>query len=165
MKMSKIVPISILILAMAMATACAPGREREQLGGLIGAGLGAAAGSQIGSGRGTLAAVAVGTLAGAWAGSEIGRRLDERDRLLATRAMEQSFTASLGETIRWNNPESGHAGTVTSIRDGTDVPTGAYCREFQQTIIVDGVREIAYGSACRMPDGRWRIVQEPLRSF
>jgi surface antigen len=156
--------VTVAVLATAMATACAAGREREQIGGLIGAGIGALAGSQIGSGRGTLAAVAVGTLAGAWAGSAIGRRLDERDRLLASQAIEQSFESPVGQTIRWNNPDSGHFGTVATTRDGTDVTTGAYCREYEQTIVVDGQQEMAYGSACRMPDGTWRIVQEPLRT-
>jgi surface antigen len=157
--------VFLIVLVTAMLTACTPGREREQLGGLIGAGLGALAGSQIGSGRGQLAAVAIGTLGGAWAGSEIGRRLDERDRLLASQAIQQSFHSPVGDTIRWNNPETGHYGTVRSTRDGTDMASGAYCREYQQVITVGGRQEMAYGSACQMPDGDWRIVQEPLRSY
>jgi surface antigen len=163
MKLLKLATIAIL--AASMAAACTPGRQREQLGGLIGAGLGALAGSQIGSGRGTLAAVAIGTLAGAWAGSEVGRRLDERDRLLASQAIQQSFDEPVGQTIRWNNPDTGHRGAVTSTRDGTDMASGAYCREYQQTIVVGGQQEMAYGSACRMPDGTWKIVQEPLRTM
>lgn len=163
MKLLKLATIAIL--AASMAPACTPGRQREQLGGLIGAGLGALAGSQIGGGRGTLAAVAIGTLAGAWAGSEVGRRLDERDRLLASQAIQQSFDEPVGQTIRWNNPDTGHRGAVTSTRDGTDMASGAYCREYQQTIVVGGQQEMAYGSACRMPDGTWKIVQEPLRTM
>ena len=161
MSMSRIALVAVLALALG---ACEAGREKEQLGGLIGAGLGALAGSQIGGGRGQLAAVAVGTLAGAWAGSEIGRRLDERDRLLASQAIQQSYAAPFGQTIQWQNPESGNAGTVTSTREGTDVASGAYCREYQQTIVVGGQTESAYGAACQQPDGTWKIVQEPLRA-
>ena len=32
------------------------------------------------------------------------------------------------------------------------------CREFQQTITVGGRTETAYGTACRQPDGDWKIV-------
>jgi surface antigen len=36
---------------------------------------------------------------------------------------------------------------------------GGYCREFQQTVRVGGRSRQAYGTACREPDGSWRIVQ------
>jgi surface antigen len=161
MRIFKVAPALILAFAL---VACEAGREKEQIGAVIGAGLGALAGSQIGGGRGQLAAIAVGTLGGAWAGSAIGRRLDERDRLLAGQAIQQAQAAPLGQTIQWNNPESGNSGTVTATRDGTDTATGAYCREYQQTVTVGGQTEQAYGMACRQPDGSWKIVQEPLRS-
>ena len=35
---------------------------------------------------------------------------------------------------------------------------GTYCREFQQTVTVGGRTEEAYGTACRQPDGSWKIV-------
>ncbi|MEE9140471.1 MAG: RT0821/Lpp0805 family surface protein [Alphaproteobacteria bacterium] len=152
---------TVAAVAVALAlTACAnsQGREKEFAGGLVGAGVGALAGSQIGDGRGQLAAVAIGTLLGAWAGSQIGRQLDERDRLLAGRAMSQAHAAPVGQTIVWDNPNSGNSGTITPVRDGTHTATGAYCREYQQTITVGGRTEDAYGTACRQPDGSWQIV-------
>jgi hypothetical protein len=36
---------------------------------------------------------------------------------------------------------------------------GEYCREFTQTVSVGGRAQEAYGTACRQPDGSWRIVQ------
>ncbi len=33
-----------------------------------------------------------------------------------------------------------------------------YCREFTRKIIVDGAEQLAYGTACRQPDGTWRIM-------
>ena len=33
-----------------------------------------------------------------------------------------------------------------------------YCREFTQTIHVNGVPQKAYGTSCRQPDGTWRVV-------
>jgi surface antigen len=44
------------------------------------------------------------------------------------------------------------------VRDGTDTRTGAYCREFQQTVTIGGKTESAYGTACRQPDGTWKVV-------
>ena len=33
------------------------------------------------------------------------------------------------------------------------------CREFQQTLVVNGQEQPGYGKACRQPDGSWKIVQ------
>lgn len=123
-------------------------------GGAIGGGL---LGSQIGSGSGRLVAVGVGTLVGALVGSEIGRSLDKADMAYAQRANQQAHSAPVGETITWNNPESGNYGEVTPVRDGY-ADSGEYCREYQQTIYVGGQQESAYGVACRQPDGTWKIV-------
>jgi hypothetical protein len=35
---------------------------------------------------------------------------------------------------------------------------GAYCREFQGDAIINGTNQPYYGTACRQPDGSWRIV-------
>ena len=32
-----------------------------------------------------------------------------------------------------------------------------YCREYQHTVTIDGKQEKAYGTACRQPDGSWKI--------
>ena len=152
----KIAPVVLVAVVLA---ACTPGREKEQMGAVAGAGVGALAGSQIGSGKGQLAAIAIGTLLGAWAGSEVGRQLDERDRLLASQAIQEAHTAPIGQTITWNNAQTGHAGTVTPTREGTNDQTGAYCREYQQTVTVGGKTQDAYGTACRQPDGTWKVVQ------
>jgi surface antigen len=36
--------------------------------------------------------------------------------------------------------------------------SGEYCREYQQTVTVGGKTQEAYGTACRQPDGTWKIV-------
>ena len=149
---------SALALALALA-ACADtyGREKQLAGGVVGAGVGALAGSQIGDGRGQLAAVAIGTLLGAWAGSEIGRQLDERDRLLHQQTASQALETNVsGTASTWINPDTGHSGTVTPVQT-YQAPSGQYCREYQQTITVGGRTEEAYGTACRQPDGSWQI--------
>jgi len=37
-------------------------------------------------------------------------------------------------------------------------PDGQYCREYQATVVVGGVPQASYGTACLMPDGVWRVV-------
>ena len=151
--------IASVAFAALLLAACADYQNRpKQAGGtLIGAGLGALAGSQIGSGKGQLAAVAIGALAGAFLGSEIGKSLDKADRLYAQQAQQKAHAAPIGETIAWNNPDSGNSGTFRPTRDGTNSTTGEYCREYQTTVQVGGKSETAYGTACRQPDGSWRI--------
>ena len=130
---------------------------KEGIGTLGGAVLGGLAGSNIGGGKGQLWATGAGALLGAYLGGNIGRSLDRADRQYMGAAEDQAQTAPIGETISWNNPESGNYGTITPVRDGT-TSDGEYCREFQQTIYVGGQQETGYGTACRQPDGTWRIV-------
>lgn len=36
--------------------------------------------------------------------------------------------------------------------------SSAYCREYQTTARINGAPQKTYGTACRQPDGSWRIV-------
>ena len=146
-------------LAVALAACSNTGNGEKELGGtLIGAGLGGLAGSQIGGGTGRLAATGAGVLLGGLLGNQVGKSLDRADRQYAERAQASAYTAPVGQQITWNNPESGHSGTITPTREGRD-SSGAYCREFQQTINVGGQPQQGYGTACRQPDGSWKIIQ------
>jgi hypothetical protein len=35
---------------------------------------------------------------------------------------------------------------------------GRYCREYQAQVVVGGVPQPSYGTACQQPDGSWRVV-------
>lgn len=150
-----------LLVAMAAVTLLA-GCEgtgmgtKQTFGTLGGAATGAVIGSQFGSGDGRVAATAIGTLLGAFAGSEIGSSLDRADQTAAGSAMNQAYVAPVGQSVRWNNPNSGNNGTITTTRDGYS-NSGSYCREFQQTINVGGRTQTAYGTACQQRDGSWQI--------
>jgi len=65
-------------------------------------------------------------------------------------------TAPIGETISWNNPESGHSGSVTPTREG-QTDSGDYCRQYKQSIVIDGQVETAYGTACKQ-GADWVLV-------
>ncbi len=62
-----------------------------------------------------------------------------------------------GQSSGWSNPDSGHRGTVTPTRT-YQTAAGRPCREYQQTVTIDGKTERAYGRACRQPDGSWKIA-------
>jgi len=154
----KTVAAATLIALLAAACSSNPYGEKQTVGTLGGAAIGGLLGSQFGDGTGQLVATGAGVLIGGLIGSEVGRTMDEQDRMQANQAVTEAHQASLGETIVWNNPDSGNSGTVTPVRDGS-TSSGLYCREFQQTITVGGETETAYGTACRQPDGTWRIVE------
>lgn len=147
-----------LIAFLAGACSNSPYGQKQTVGTLGGAALGGLLGAQFGDGTGQLVATGAGVLIGGLIGSEIGRTMDEQDRMQANQAVTEAHQAPLGETIVWNNPDSGNSGTVTPVRDGS-TSSGLYCREFQQTVTVSGRTETAYGTACRQPDGTWRIVE------
>jgi len=151
---------TILIVALAVGlAACQTGGGQKQTGGtLLGAGLGALAGSQFGSGRGQLVAVALGALGGAYLGNSIGQSLDRADQAYARQADVRAQTAPLGEPVMWRNPDSGNYGSVVATREGANTATGQYCREYQKTVTVGGKTEQAYGTACRQPDGSWKLL-------
>lgn len=146
------------LVALLLSGCVTNNNQKEVAGTLLGAGLGGWAGSNIGSGKGRLAATAVGTLVGAFAGRSIGQSLDRADKLYAKSAYQQAQYAPVGQPIHWSNPRSGNSGTVTPVREGSHQNTGEYCREYQTTINVGGQSQSAYGTACRQPDGSWKVI-------
>lgn len=132
---------------------------KQTMGTLVGAGLGALAGSQVGSGKGQMAAIAAGTLLGAWAGSEVGASLDRADRMYMENNTQSALESNpTGVTSTWQNPDSGHSGTTTPVQTYRTAQ-GMDCREFENTVTVDGRTETATGRACRQADGTWKLVQ------
>ncbi|MGQ9369029.1 RT0821/Lpp0805 family surface protein [Azospirillum sp. ST 5-10] len=154
--------IAAAALALLALTGCAADSygPKETAGAVGGAVVGGLAGSRFGGGTGQLVATGIGTLIGAVLGSEAGRSLDRADRLYHREAAEQAHWNRIGERSAWQNPESGHSGWVSPIRQGYD-RDGRYCREYQQTVVVGGRMETAYGTACLDADGSWRIVDGP----
>lgn len=125
---------------------------------LIGGLGGAAAGGLIAAAlHGGTAGIIGGILAGGLIGGAVGDRMDAADRRDAQRAAQQALEKSpSGTAVAWHNPDSGHSGTVTPVRT-FQKSKGQYCREYQQTISIGGQEHQAYGTACRQPDGSWKI--------
>lgn len=157
MKVFKFTILTAAVLSLGACQTLQNSGTKQTVGGVGGAVLGGLAGSQIGGGSGQLWATGAGALLGALVGSEIGSSLDKADMMYARKANTQAHSAPIGETVTWNNPDSGNYGQVTPVRDGYS-SAGRYCREYQQTIIVGGKEQSAYGTACQQPDGSWEIV-------
>ena len=128
--------------------------NRELLGGLLGAAAGGLVGSRIGDGRGQLAAVAGGTLLGFLIGGTIGRNMDEVDQNCIGQALEH---AGDGQQIAWSNPQTGTQYQVVPTQT-VQRSDGRYCREYTATAVINGRTQNTYGTACRQPDGSWKLV-------
>lgn len=157
------------LVAVMAVSGCAGGRSGDGVGGTgisrstIGAGAGAVGGaligSTIGAGSGRTAAIIIGGLIGALAGSEIGRTMDENARLRAAEARYDALERGpSGRPTEWRDPDSGYSGDITP-EPAYRSDRGEVCREYTETIRIDGRDETAVGVACRDErDGTWRIV-------
>lgn len=97
--------------------------------------------------------------AGGSAGPDAAASLDKSDRLAQQQTTQNALETSPSfRTSEWMNPETGHSGTVTPQPAFVN-PQGRYCREYQQIVTIGGKSVEAYGTACRQPDGSWKIVQ------
>ena len=154
-KISKIVVFSLFLLS-----ACAGNNWDENQKTIIGGVGGAAAGGLIASAfDANTAGVLGGAILGGLIGGAIGNRMDAADRREANRATYRALESEpSGTTASWNNPDSSNSGTVTPTRTYL-AQNGKYCREFEQTITIGGETQQAYGTACRQPDGKWKVVQ------
>ena len=121
--------------------------------------MGAAGGGLIGAAAGGGATgIAAGVLLGGLAGGAVGSALDAQDRETANRTAQRALeTAPSGTATTWNNPDSGNSGSVTPTRT-YQASDGRYCREYQQTVIISGKPQETFGTACREPDGTWKVV-------
>jgi surface antigen len=153
---------AVLMAVVLTTSAC------EQTGGAgsefgpktgIGAALGAAGGGLLGAAAGGGATgIAAGVLLGGLVGGATGSYLDDQDRRTAAATTQHVLESKpSGTTTAWTNPDSGNSGTVTPTRT-YQTANGQYCREFEQTVTIGGQPQKSYGTACRQPDGSWKIV-------
>jgi surface antigen len=143
-------------------TGCAPDQDREVIGTLLGGIVGGIIGNQFGRGRGRTAATVAGVVLGGIAGNAITRDRwcgDRRaDAYYYNHAYYDAFdTPRYGQRYEWRNDYSGNWGYVQPLEE-VDYQGYDECREFTQTIYIDGRPQQGRGVACLQPDGSWRIV-------
>ncbi len=148
----------LAIAALALAAGCTSSSGPKETGGAIIGGVGGAViGSQIGDGTGQIVATAAGALLGSWLGAEIGASLDRADQAMAEQSAQRALEYNPdGQASSWDNPNTGHSGYTTPTN--TYQQSGTNCREYQTAVVIDGRTQTAVGTACRQPDGTWRIV-------
>lgn len=88
--------------------------------------------------------------------------LTESARLGDELTMRRALTAALetsvsGTPVSWHSPASGHSGQVVPVRTFRNAE-GAFCREYRETVMLEGGEEQIFGIACRQTGGVWRTV-------
>jgi surface antigen len=99
-----------------------------------------------------------GILLTAWAGHDTVAALSNEDRTKNQISEGRAFTAPIGQQVTWSNPNDGNAGTTVPVSDSYNA-SGAYCRDFQQTIKIDGQQKQGYAKACQLADQSWSVVR------
>ncbi len=160
--MMRYIPHFFLIVAFVVSSSSVRAEDcegnKEAIGTVVGALLGGIVGSRFGKGGGKKAATVLGAVAGGYAGNRYGESLDCKDQQFHSQTTHEALEYQpSGRPSSWNNPDSGHAGSITPVKTWQR-DTGQYCRDFTQSIIIDGKVEEATGTACRQDDGKWQIV-------
>ena len=151
--------VAVVLLLSACATTQGIEQDVENnpkavLGSLGGALLGGGIAALAGGNAGVIVASALG---GALLGGYIGNKLDKRDKQMAAEAAQRAFDSNpTGQASVWNNPDSGHSGSITPTKT-YQLANGQYCRMYTQTIQIGNEPQQTYGTACRQPDGTWQV--------
>ncbi|TCK04130.1 SH3 domain-containing protein [Marinobacterium mangrovicola] len=94
--------------------------SKENIGTVLGSGVGILVGSQVGGGNGRRLAMIAGAIAGGMLGKQIGANLDERDRqALALETQKALLTAKDGEAQHWKSNHSDASATITPVSTQT----------------------------------------------
>jgi len=145
-----------LLLAITLLAACAEDNQiRKRDVGMVGGAVGGAiAGQAIGGSDPTARVLGTiaGVIIGAAAGGYLGSLWDDYDRKQASYALENNPDS---RPATWKNPNTASTATVTPTKTYYEGDTP--CRDFTQTIYIDGKKEVGRGTACRQADGTWRI--------
>jgi surface antigen len=149
--------ISTLLIAtfVGMSLTGCQNMSNQDIGTVSGAAVGGLLGSQFGKGSGQLLAVGIGAVAGGLIGGTIGKNMDETDRLRMNQALEKN---NAGQPAYWKNANTGNQYTVVPTKNVT-VNHNKYCREYRTTADIAGKQQQVYGTACRQPDGSWKVVK------
>lgn len=156
--MKHMAKVVLFAFCLQLLAACADDgtiRKRD-VGMVAGGAAGGVAGMAIGGNDPT--ARVLGTIAGVIVGAAVGGYLgslwDDYDRKQAAYTLENQPD---NKPAAWRNPNTNSQSTMTPVRTYYE-SEGTPCREFTQTIYIDGKQETGRGTACRQPDGTWRIT-------
>ena len=146
----------IASVASLLVASCAPDSKKDigAISGMIAGG--AIANDLAHDSKNKGIATVLGAFIGGAIGQSVGEQLDEADRVIASGAYTLALESTpSNESVVWKNPDSGNYGSFTPVR--TYQANNRYCREYNQEVVIGGVKQKAYGTACRQPDGSWEI--------
>ncbi len=150
--MKKLVAVAVsTVCAVSLLSGCTPGNNTTG-STVVGAAAGGLLGAAVFSGPGSWIGVAAGALIGGVVGNQVGQYMDRQDKANMQRAIS---TVPVGQKATWTNSKD-VTYTVQPIKQYHK--KGHYCREYKTSIKIDGKWKRAYGTACRKPDGSWKIV-------
>ena len=151
--MKKLMTCAAISLLAIGLTACEPGHNvpGSTAAGAIAGGL---AGGLLFHGSGQWAGIVGGALLGGIVGNQIGQSMDRRDRQNMQSAIVRT---PVGQEATWTNSKTDTTYVVRPVKQYHS--HGRYCREFQTRIKVAGRWRNGYGTACRQPDGTWKITR------
>jgi surface antigen len=152
--MKKLIASLFIVLSVFSTTGCTD-MNNQNVGTLSGGVLGGLVGSRFGGGGGQLVAIGAGTLLGAYLGGSMGKNMDDADKAKMNNALENN---TVGQPAYWHNPNTGANYHVTPVKN-VSVHGNQYCREYRTTANIAGKEQQVYGTACRKPDGSWKVVK------
>ncbi|MDF1750728.1 MAG: glycine zipper 2TM domain-containing protein [Alphaproteobacteria bacterium] len=129
------------------------GCNGDVLGSVVGGLAGAALGSQFGKGDGKTIAIISGAIVGVLAGGSIGRSVDVTNNNCISKTFE---TVPDSQPVVWQGQQD-QTYSITPTNT-FEVAPGAYCREYTSTATVSNQQQKVFGTACRQPDGTWKII-------
>jgi surface antigen len=110
--------------------------------------------SPVGSGAGQ---APVGAVEGGLTGQDVGLSLTEADRKIALQAEYEALEyGKPGQPTRWRNRKTGNGGAI-GVGPAYQV-NRLDCREYNHTVSIQGRNRVVRGTACRQPDGVWRVL-------
>lgn len=151
--MKRIVTMLVVLLCSASLVGCA-NMSKQDVGTITGGVAGGLLGSTIGGGSGRILAIGAGTLAGAFIGNQVGKSMDDTDRMKMNNALENN---SAGQPTYWKNSNTGTNYEVVPVKN-VNIDGNEYCREYRTITNIGGKKQQMYGTACRQPDGSWKAV-------
>ncbi len=91
--------------------------------------------------------------------TQIGNQLDMEDLKYYHQASQSALeNGEDGKTKSWANPNNWHYGVITPTNILKE--NGIFCREYRQTININGKENYSYNTACRDEGGVWSIKQK-----
>ena len=159
---TKTLRVAVVVSLIVSVSACSWNENRTKtLGGVVGGVVGGIFGSKAGKGTGKSVAIIIGATLGTMWGQDIAEGMSNVDKVFHERTTSDTLEyGKPGEQVGWSNPDSGNSGTAEAGETYQN-DAGKDCRQFETTAQVDGEDRTAEGTACRMDDGTWQVVEAP----